>query len=599
MQTIRLLVAALLLFVITPAAGQDMPGIDDQVTSKGLREALISEAVLIVYGTGADEAVTAELKKFAEQLKAGIEGQMADEGWPITIRSDSDVSLPELGGCALFLVGTPASNVILTLYEGSFPVMIDGGSVTVGKERVEGADVATTFAMINPFNPGHYAVIYTGVNDAAIWNAPRFAFDDIGYVVVNGAGVQARGQFDTTIPEYWTALPGASVQDVATQLTEDTEALGIDFQPAEPLPGLADHSVFLLGNGPHRGTADLQAFLLPYLLHLHQNRGVRVVGLEAPTWMSSYLEAYVVDGTFPPETLQVPEETLAFLTELRAYNKGLAADQRIHVATFDLNHDVFDGDESLLPLKTWIGQLRDRATRKELGEVLAEVGQAYEGGNPAAMLQAVNQLNNAVALAALKKELPAEIYPVLRHYLDTEKTSIFYHQPETRGRRDTPAVLEARARVLRQNMTDIIVRARDEHDSSVLFFLHADHCNKGAPGPAYGQIPIAQYFDKYYEPTWEQVHSVVAFAWSGGYYDAEAGSLEVMEQTFTPDEFEAQVADFRKPNSIIWVDFSGDFWAEARMPLHDTWTRAADLYDGMVFFFDVEPATGRTVPIAP
>ena len=184
-------VVCFFLFTTAATAQEGLPGLDEQVTAKAFREALISEAVLIVYGTGGDETVTAGLKKVAEDLQAELEGKMSGDGWPITVRPDSDVSLPELGGCALFLVGTPASNVILTLYEGSFPLQLDPAGVTVGKERVEGSDVAATFAVINPFNPGHYAVVYTGVNDAAIWNAPDFAFDEIGYIVANGAGYEA------------------------------------------------------------------------------------------------------------------------------------------------------------------------------------------------------------------------------------------------------------------------------------------------------------------------------------------------------------------------------------------------------------------------
>jgi len=578
------------------AAQAPLPGIDD-VTSKSLRQALVSEAVLIVYGTGSDPATTANLANFSERLKERLEQKMEGGGWPITVRADSDVSLPELGGCALFLVGTADSNIVLTLYEASFPVQIDGTGVSIGKERVEGTDVAATFSVVNPFNPGHYAVIYTGITDEAIWSAPDFTYDEIGYVLVNGDGVQARGQFDTTIPEYWTALPGAGVDAVAEQLKQDTVVLGPDFQPENPIPGLEGKKVFLLGQGPKTGTADAQAFLMPYLTHLHHHAGVRMVALEAPLWLSDYLDAYVVDGRTPPEVVTVPEETAAFLDALRQYNRGLSKDARIHVATFDLNGAVFESDASLLPLKTGLGQLRDRETRKSLSNKLAEVGDAYGGGNPAAMLQAVNRLNEAVALAALKKKFPAEMYPQTRRYLDTEKTSIFYQQPETRDRRDSPGVVGARGRILRENMTAVIRRAETELESPVLFFVAAEHCNKGAHGPAYGVIPLAEYFDKYYDATWEAVHSMVAFSYSGGYYDPEQGSLEALAADFTPDEFEAQVARMRQPDSILYVDFSGPFWTDNRLQIDHTWTRPANLYDGMLFFFDVRPLSGETTTV--
>ena len=590
----------LCLFLALPAGAQDgATGVDDQATSKSLREAITSEAVLIVYGTGGDEAAVAGLKGFAEQLSADLESKMEGEGWPITIRADDEVNLPELGGTALFLVGTPRSNVVLALYEGRFPIQVDDQGVSVGKERFEGPNVAATFAMVNPFNPQHYAVVYTGVNDVAIVGAPDFAFDEIGYVVVDGAGVKARGQFDTTIAEYWTILPGASVKQVAEQLTADARTVVPTFQPEQPLSGLDDASVFMLGYAPRGGTIDIPAFLMPYTTYLHQQRDVRLVAIEAPLWMSDFLEAYVMDGKAPPEELQLPEELAAFVEELRTYNKGLAADKRIHLATFDLNHDVFTGGgaSSLLPLKTQIGALKDRETRKQLGQVMAEVTTAFEGGNPAAMLQAIKQLNEAVAIAALKKKIPPEVFPVLRNYLDTEKTSIFYHQPENRARRDTPALQEARARILRQNMTDMIQRAHGELDSPALFFLDAEHANKGAPGTAYGRIPMAQYFDKYYEPTWEQVHVTVAHALSGGYLDTELRSSELIPAGFTPDEFESLVAEFRKPNSMILVDFEAPFWADNRLTVNHIWTRPATLYDAMVFFFDVQPATGARIPL--
>ena len=586
------LVLMLALAVAHVAAAQaPLPGIDD-VTSKSLRQALISEAVLIVYGTGADPATTANLANFSERLKERLKQKMEGGGWPITVRADSDVSLPELGGCALFLVGTAESNIVLTLYEASFPVQIDAGGISVGRERVEGENVAATFSVVNPFNPGHYAVIYTGVTDEAIWNAPEFTYDEIGYVLVTDEGVQARGQFDTTIPEYWTALPGASVTTVAGQLQQDTKVLGIDFQPEEPIAGLDGKEVFLLGHGPQTGTADAYAFLLPYLIHLQRHAGVRMVAIEAPLWLSDYLDAYVVDGSTPPDSVTVPAEMASFLDALREYNRGLSKDARVHVATFDLNGDVFESDASLLPLKTRIGQLRDRETRKSLSAKMAEVTDAYAGGNPAAMLQAVNRLNEAVALAALKKKLPAEIFPQIRRYLDTEKTSIFYQQPEIRDRRDSAPVVGARGRILRENMTAVIRHTEADLESPVLFFLAADHCNKGAPGPRYGVITLAEYFHKYYDATWEGVHSMVAYAYSGGYYDPDKGSLEALVTDFTPDEFEAQVARLRQPESILYIDFSGSFWADNRLQIDHTWTRPAELYDGMVFFFDVRPLSG-------
>lgn len=586
--------------VVAGAGAQGIEGIDEQVATKALREALISEAVLIVYGTGGSDEVTAQLKAFAEELKADLEARQAGEGWPITLRADSDVSLPELGGCFLFLVGTPKSNVILTLYEGSFPLGVDAGGIRVGKERFDGTDLAATFAMINPFNPQHYAVIYTGVTDLAVWSAPDYSYNEIGYVVVDADGVVARGQFDTTIPDYWTILPGAGVKAVGEQLVEDAEVVGLDFKPAEPIASMADKSVYMLGYGPEGGIVEHQEFLLPYLQHLHTEHGVRMVAIEAPLWMSEHLDAYVVDGTAPPEVLELPEETAAFLADLRTYNKGLASGKRIHVATFDLNHDVFSGGGagSLLPLKTWIGQLKDRETRKSLSAVVADVATAYEGGNPAAMLEGINKLNEGVAVAALKKKLPADRYPVMRAYLDTEKTSIYYHHPENRTKRDTSSLREARARILRQNMTEIINRARSEHDSPVLFFLAAEHCNKGAPGASYSRIPLAQYFDKYYEPTWEQVHVTVAYAINGGYYDAERGSSEVVDGGFTPDQFESQVADFRQPNSLVYVPFDDPFWTDNRLTVGHVWTWPAKLYDGMAFFFDVRPYSGQSTKLA-
>ncbi|MDP7114255.1 MAG: hypothetical protein QGH45_19945 [Myxococcota bacterium] len=574
-------------------------GPDDGTTSKTLREALTSEAVLIVYGTGADDETVARLKAFAESLGADLQGKMEGDGWPITIRADNEVSLPELGGTALFLVGTARSNVVLALYEGRFPLQLDETGVSVGKERFDGANLATTFAMVNPFNPAHYAVVYTGVNDVAIVNAPEFAFDEIGYVVVDGAGVKARGQFDTTIPEYWTILPGASVKQVTDQLTADATPIEVAFQPTEPLPGTDDKWVFMLGYAPCDGTADQPAFLMPYLTHLHQQRDVRLVAIDAPLWMSEFLEAYVVDGKTPPEELQLPEETAAFVEELRAYNKGLSTDKRVHLATFDLNHDVFGGGgtSSLLPLKTQIGALKDREARKHLSEVMGDVTVAFDGGNPAAMLQAINRLNEAVAIAALKKKIPADVFPALRNYLDAEKASIFYHQPENRARRDTPTLREARSRILRQSMTDVIQRGLTELESPVLLYLDADHANKGAPGPAYGRIPLAQYFDKYYEPTWEKVHVMVTVALDGGYYDADSHSSELIPGKYTPDEFESLVSEFRQPNSMVLVNFTDPFWTENRLTVHHTWTWPAKLYDGMAFFFDVQPATGNRTPL--
>ncbi len=583
-----------------PAAAQDAgAGLEEDATSKTLRDSLTSEAVLIVYGTSGDEATTEGLRRAAADLEASLEQKMDGRGWPITVRADSEVSLPELGGCLLFLVGTVRSNVILTLNASSFPLTVGDDAISVGKERFEGADVAATFAMINPFNPDHYAVVVTGVTDEAIWTAPDYAYDEIGYVVANAEGVLARGQFDTTIPEYWTILPGAGVGQVSAQLQADAVSIGVEFKPEQPLAGLEDHSLYMLGIGPELGVADLQGFVMPYLGYLHANHGVRLVGIEAPLWMSRFLDDYVVDGTLPPEELELPEETAAFVEELRSYNKGLAAGKRIHLTTFDLNHDVFTGKgTTLLPLKTIVGRLKDRETRKALSAALGEASAAYEGGNPAAMLQAIKKLNEAVAVAALKKKIPADDYGELRAYLDTEKTSIFYHQPENAARRGDPALQEVRARILRQNMTELVRRSMGEEiGAPALFVLHSDHCNKGAPGRAYGRTTAARYFDKVYEPTWDKVHVLVAYAVSGGYYDEDLHSLEVLPSDFTPDEIEAQAASLAQPNSLVYVPFTDPFWHDNRITVSHVWTWPGRLYDAMGVFVDVQPASGKTIPV--
>jgi hypothetical protein len=66
---------------------------------------------------------------------------------------------------------------------------------------------------------------------------------------------------------------------------------------------------------------------------------------------------------------------------------------------------------------------------------------------------------------------------------------------------------------------------------------------------------------------------------------------------FTPDQFESQVADFRQPNSLVYVPFQASFWTDSRMTVGNVWTWPAKLYDGMAFFFDVRPASGKVVPL--
>jgi hypothetical protein len=123
---------------------------------------------------------------------------------------------------ALVLVGR-GNKVLAALEEaaretslGPFPIKVESGAVTVGKERFSGKDLGAAFIRPNPLRPDRYVVVIAGADATGILRAaslpdllPDFVvWDDglasaRGQLTLGGATIRAGGLFkkDWSLPD--------------------------------------------------------------------------------------------------------------------------------------------------------------------------------------------------------------------------------------------------------------------------------------------------------------------------------------------------------------------------------------------------------------
>ena len=81
----------------------------------------------------------------------------------VRIKKDREVTAEDMALYHLILWGDGAANSVLAKIMGKLPITWDGGGVTVGAKRFDGAMNVPSLIYPNPLNPAKYIVINSGL----------------------------------------------------------------------------------------------------------------------------------------------------------------------------------------------------------------------------------------------------------------------------------------------------------------------------------------------------------------------------------------------------------------------------------------------------
>jgi hypothetical protein len=196
---------------------------------------VFAEPLLFVYGA-ADEGEARANEQVARafaKIRPGV-----SVAYPVISDIEFFASKEPLANeRALFLVGR-TNRVLAALEESSaFPIRVEAGAVTVGRERMSGKELGAAFVRPNPARPDRYVVVVAGADVPGTLRAmslpdllPDFVVWDEGVApsrgqVLLGAGSLRAGGFFT---KDW-ALPAAVTDPMARSPRAEPAA-------PEPLP---------------------------------------------------------------------------------------------------------------------------------------------------------------------------------------------------------------------------------------------------------------------------------------------------------------------------------------------------------------------------
>ncbi len=152
---------------------------------------VFSEPILFVYGAGDDDArANEQVARALAKIRPGVQVT-----YPVM--SDTEFmkqSEPLANDRALFLVGR--TNTVLAALEATsaFPIHVEAGAVTVGRERFVGKELGAAFVRPNPLRSDRYVVVVAGADVAGTLRA--LSLPDLlpDFVVWDEAIAPARGQ---------------------------------------------------------------------------------------------------------------------------------------------------------------------------------------------------------------------------------------------------------------------------------------------------------------------------------------------------------------------------------------------------------------------
>jgi predicted esterase len=165
---------------------------------------VFAEPILFVYGDGDEARANEQVARSFAKIRPGV--QVA---YPVM--SDTEFlakNEPLANERALFLVGR--DNRVLGALErvAPFPIRVEGGAVTVGRERLTGKELGAAFIRPNPMRPDRYVVVVAGADVPGTLRAtslpdllPDFAVWDEGVapargqILLNSGYLRAAGLF--------------------------------------------------------------------------------------------------------------------------------------------------------------------------------------------------------------------------------------------------------------------------------------------------------------------------------------------------------------------------------------------------------------------
>lgn len=203
---------------------------------------VFSEPILFVYADGDEARASEQVARSFSKIRYGVH-----VSYPII--SDTEFlakNEPLANDRALFLVGR--TNRVLAALERSspFPIHVDAGSVTVGRERMTGKELGAAFIRPNPARLDRYVVVMAGADVAGMLRAmslpdllPDFAvWDELvapsrGQNVLGAGSLRAAGMFT----KEW-ALPAMTTDPLAraARVAPAPAPSATDPEPAPPSP---------------------------------------------------------------------------------------------------------------------------------------------------------------------------------------------------------------------------------------------------------------------------------------------------------------------------------------------------------------------------
>jgi len=193
---------------------------------------VFAEPILFVYGDGEEARANEQVARAFAKIRPGVQ-----VSYPVM--SDTEFFAkrePLANDRALFLIGRD-NRVLGALEHGApFPIHVEPGAVTIGRERLTGKELGAAFVRPNPMRPERYVVVVAGADVPGTLRAtslpdllPDFVVWDEGIapsrgqVLLGTGSLRAGGLFT----KEW-ALPGQLSDPLARALR------------AQPLPDVVD-----------------------------------------------------------------------------------------------------------------------------------------------------------------------------------------------------------------------------------------------------------------------------------------------------------------------------------------------------------------------
>ncbi len=151
---------------------------------------VFAEPILFVYGDGDEVRANEQVARAFAKIRPGVQ-----VNYPVM--SDTEFlakNEPLANDRALFLVGRDNRVLAALEHASPFPIHVESGGVTVGRERLMGKELGAAFVRPNPMRPDRYVVVVAGADVPGTLRATSLPDLLPDFVVWDDAVAPARGQ---------------------------------------------------------------------------------------------------------------------------------------------------------------------------------------------------------------------------------------------------------------------------------------------------------------------------------------------------------------------------------------------------------------------